>query len=80
MKNRKRSKNLWACTQNLHFEIKGWYTTFQKKCSVSVDDVDDYEVLDLKTQQMDFQLEFRDLIDKISSFVTFLLLFTVLWS
>ena len=40
---------------------------------MSVDDLDDYEVLDLKTRQVDFQLEFRELIDKVSSFETFVL-------
>ena len=65
--------DLMCCATNLHFEIEIRYETFRKKCSVKVDNLDDYEVLELKKHQEDFHLELRELIDKVSSFEKFVL-------
>ena len=67
----KRKHDLISCATNLHFEIKIRYETFHRKCSVEVDNLDDFEVLELKKHKEDFHLELRELIDKVSSFEKF---------
>ena len=62
-----------ACATNLRFEIKSRYETFHRKCSVEVDNLDDFEVLELKKHKEDFHLELRELINKVSSFENFVL-------
>ena len=59
--NQKKRNDLMSCASNLHFEIKIRYETFHRKCSVEVDNLDDFEVLELEKHKGDFHLELREL-------------------
>ena len=52
----KRVKDLLNCANNLHFEIKTRYTSFSSKCDVAIDDLNDFEVLNLKSVKRTFML------------------------
>ena len=69
----KKIKDLFDCADNLKFEIQVRYDTFHNKCSMNLDDLNDYEILDMKKCEGDRHLELRELIDKVSSFEKFVL-------
>ena len=69
----KNIKDLLDCANNLKFEIQVRYDTFHNKCSMNLDDLNDYEILDIKKCEGDRHLELRELIDKVSAFEKFVL-------
>ena len=65
--------NLLSCAENLHFEIKSRYDALCTKCTIDIGKLNDYEVLDLKKREDNIYTELRELIDKMTSFETFVL-------
>ena len=69
----KKIKDLISCADSLYFELETRYDTLKGKCSADVNKLNDYEILDLKKREEGFHMELRELIDKVSSFVKFIL-------
>ena len=65
--------NLLSCAENLHAEIESRYDALYAKCTIDINKLNDYEVLDLKKREDNIYTELRELIDKMSSFETFVL-------
>ena len=62
-----------CCADNLYFEIKTRYDTLKGKCVIDISKLNDYEILNLKKREDSFHTELREMLDKISSFVKFVL-------
>ena len=71
LEKQKKINGILDCAENLKFEIKVRYDTFHNKCSVNLDNLNDYEILDIKKCEGDRHIELRELIDKVSSFEKF---------
>ena len=69
----KRVDDLLNCAKNLHFEIKTRYTSFSGKCVVSMDNLNDFEILSLQKREENLHVEFRELLNKVSEFEKFIL-------
>ena len=65
--------NILICAENLYFEIKTRYDTLLSKCSIDLENMDHYEILEVKKREDNIHLELRELIDKASSFEKFVL-------
>ncbi len=65
--------NVMFCAENQYFEIQFRHETLTEKCSVNVDKLDDYEIMDLKKREENFHVELRELIEKVSLFDQFVL-------
>ena len=72
MRENEKINDLISCADCLYFELKTRYDTLKGKC-FSVNELNDYEILELKKREDGFHIEKRELIDKISSFVKFVL-------
>ena len=73
MKEKIKIENLLSCAENLHYEIKTRYDILTAKCTIDVDKLSDYEILNFKKREDGINSELRELIDKTSSFETFVL-------
>ena len=73
MKEKIKIENLLSCAENLHYEIKTRYNILTAKCTIDVDKLSDYAILDFKKHKDCINSELRKLIDKASSFETFVL-------
>ena len=73
MKEKIKIENLLSCAENLHYEIKTRYDILTAKCTIDVDKLSDYEILNFKKREDGINSELRELIDKTSSFKTFVL-------
>ena len=65
--------NLLSCAQNLEFEIKLRYDSLKVKCTSDLSKLSDYEILDFKKRSDNINSELRELLDKISVFIQFIL-------
>ena len=68
-----RVHELLSCAKDLHHEVKARYSTFEGKCKIDVSKLSDYEVLELKKREDNLHIELRELMDKISSFLKFII-------
>ena len=70
---RQKNMELLICAKNLHFEISTRHTIFMSKCSIDLNTLNDFEILDLKKREENLHVELRELIDKVSNFEKFVL-------
>ena len=64
-------QNLMACAQSLEYEIKNRYDALKHKFSMDLNALSDYEILDLKKREDSFNSELREILDKISSLLQY---------
>ena len=64
-------QNLMTCAQSLEHEIKNRYDALKHKFRINLDGLTDYEVLDLKKREDSFNSELREILDKISSLLQY---------
>ena len=69
----KRRNDIMSCAKSLFVEIEVRYKSLKKKFDKKIEELDAYEILDLKKREDNFHTELRELIDKISSFEKFVL-------
>ena len=64
-------EKLMDCAQNLEFEITMRHDTLKNKCDIDLEKLGDYEILNLKKREDGINSELRELLDKISSLIQF---------
>ena len=73
MKEKIKIENLLSCAGNMHYEIKTRYDILTAKCTIDIDKLIDYKILNFKKREDSINSELCKLIDKTSSFETFVL-------
>lgn len=63
--------NLVDCAKSLEFEIQKRYDTLKTKFKIDLAKLGDYEILDLKKREDSISSELREILDKISSLIQF---------
>ena len=66
-----RDFQLMICANDLYAEIKSRYDSLSEKCEISLSDLGDYEILSVKKREDHFNLEVRELIDKVTAYAQF---------
>ena len=61
-----------VCAQSLEYEIQMRFNSLKSKCSIKFQELDDYQILTLKKQEDSMHSELRELLDKISSLIQFI--------
>ena len=69
----KKIKDLLACSDSLFSEIETRSKILDSKCSVDLNALNDFEVLEIKKGVESMHVELRELINKVSHFETFVL-------
>ena len=63
--------NLLVCAQSLEFEIQKRYNSLKTKFKIDLTKLSDYEILDLKKREDSISTELREILDKISSLIQY---------
>ena len=61
MKEKIKIENLLSCAENLHYEIKTRYDILTAKCTIGVDKLSDYEILNFKKREGSINSSFETL-------------------
>ena len=64
-------QNLMTCAQSLEYEIKTRYDALKTKFKIDLSKLSDYEILDLKKREDSLSAELREILDKISSLLQY---------